>query len=63
MKRIYALILALAMMFTLAACKDSSGTGGNTGTGTKPPSTGSDFTQAEIEKILEEMEEEEAKAE
>lgn len=61
MKRIYALILALAMMFTLAACKDSSGTG--TGTGTKPPSTGSDFTQAEIEKILEEMEEEEAKAE
>jgi len=54
MKRIYALILALAMMFTLAACKES---------GTKPASTGSDFTQAEMEKILEEMEKEAAKGE
>lgn len=58
MKKLYALILAIAMMLTLAACKESG-----SGTGTKPPSTGSDFTQAEIEKILEEMEEEEAKAE
>ena len=56
MKRIYALILVFAMMLPLAACKDSSG-GGSDGYVT-PPSTGSDLTQAEINKILKEMEEE-----
>ena len=57
MKRIYALILVFAMMLPLAACKDSSGGSGSDGYVT-PPSTGSDLTQAEINKILKEMEEE-----
>lgn len=51
MKRLFAVILALTMILSLSACKD------NNGTGTKPPSTGSDFTQAQIDKILEEMDE------
>ena len=55
MKRLYALILTFAMMFTLAACKESGNTN-NTNAST-PPSSGTDLTQAEIEKILEEMEE------
>ena len=58
MKRIYALILVLAMMLPLAACKDSSKGGSGSDDYVTPPSTGSDLTQAEINKILKEMEEE-----
>lgn len=57
MKRLFAIILTFTMILSLSACKD------NNGTGTKQPSTGSDFTQAEIDKILEEMENQEKDAE
>ena len=57
MKRLYAIILTLAMIFALSACKDSSAPSGS------GPSSGTDLTPAQIEKILEEMEKEEAKGE
>lgn len=53
MKRIAAIILALCMLFSLAAC----------GTDTsKRPSTTTDITQEDIEKLIEELEKEESQA-
>lgn len=53
MKRIAAIILALCMLFTLAACGVQS---------SKRPSTTTDITQKDIEKLLEELEKEEKAA-
>ena len=54
MKRTASVILALVMLFTLAACGVQGGK--------KNPSTSTDITQKDIEKLLEELEKEEKAA-
>jgi len=53
MKRIAAIILALCMLFTLAACGVQ---------GSKRPSTSSDITDRDIQNLIEELEKEEKAA-
>ena len=53
MKRIISVILALVMIFSLAACGVQGG---------KDPSTASDISQKDVEKLLEELEKEEKAA-
>ena len=54
MKRIAAIILALSMIFTLAACGVQS---------SRRPSTTTDITQADIDRILAEIEDKNSEAE
>jgi len=53
MKRIVAIILALCMLFALAACGVQ---------GSKRPSTSSDITDRDIQNLIEELEKEEKAA-